>query len=197
MLIDAFDIQAGDFFADDFVDATPDPGNTLTPAANDGYIDTTTQIQQGTPLTVAARDTLFGKQFGYWGPIDSLLPSADAANPPTVGSPDIHDIVAHHSDQVVAFAFYNEVSSRFPRPGDYRRYNPWWWLETLGGLVPPPPRDPVRTQLENVSQIFEAARLLSPELRARGVERALEQLSITQNVLRQELKTLQEGLQEE
>ena len=68
VLIDAFDIQAGDFFPDDFVDVTPDPGHTLTPAANDGYIDTTTQIQEGTALTIAARDGIPGKDSATGGP---------------------------------------------------------------------------------------------------------------------------------
>jgi hypothetical protein len=34
ILIDAFDIQAGDFIPDDFVDVTPDPNGQLTVEAN-------------------------------------------------------------------------------------------------------------------------------------------------------------------
>ncbi len=195
VLIDAFDIQAGDFFPDDFVDVTPDPGHTLTPAANDGYIDTTTQIQEGTALTIAARDGIPGKQFGYWWSIDSLLQSGNPATPATVGSPDRHDIVAHHNDVVVAFAFYNEVPNRWIPPNVWL-YNPWWWIETHGGLVPPGPTDPFRIQLEAVSQIIEATRFLSGEVRARGIELALYQLSIAETVIRQELNSLREGLQE-
>jgi hypothetical protein len=196
VLIDAFDIQAGDFFPDDFVDVTPDPGHTLTPAANDGYIDTTSQIQQPTALTIAARDSIPGKQFGYWWSIDSLLASADPLHPATVGSPDSHAIVAHHNDDVVAFAFYNEVQNRRWVPPNYWLYNPWWWIETHGGLVPPGPVDPFRVQLEAVSQILEATRFLSGEVRTRGIELALHQLSIAETSIRQELSAVQKGLQQ-
>ncbi len=192
LLIDAFDIQAG-FFGDDFVDATPDPGHTLTPEANDGYIDTTTQIEQGASLTVAARDGLPGKQFGYWWSIDSLLESGDESNPATVGSPDPHDIVAHHNDHVVAFAFYNEVQQRWRHPPNYWLYNPWWWLETHGGLVPPGPTDPFRVQIEAASRILEATDSLSAGVRAGGIELALHQLSIAEKALRQELNSVREA----
>jgi hypothetical protein len=192
VLIDAFDIQAGDFFGDDFVDVSPDPGHTLTASANDGYIDTTSQIQQGTAETIAARDALLGKQFGYWWSIDSLLQSANPATPATVGSPDGHDIVAHHNDVVVAFAFYSEVQSRHRVPPYYVAYNPWWWFETHGGLVPPGPTDPFRVQLGAVAEIIEATRSLSAGMRAGGIELALRQLSITEKTLRKELNALQE-----
>lgn len=196
LLIDAFDIQAGDFFGDDFVNATPDPGHTLTPAANDGYIDTTTQIQQGTALTIAAYDGLAGKQFGYWWSIDSLLESADQSSPATVGAPDPHDIVAHHNDTVVAFAFYNENPNQWGLIPYYVAYNPWWWFETHGGLVPPGPTDPFRIQLVAVSRILEVTKSLSADLRARGIELALDQLSNAEKAMRQELNSMREGLQE-
>jgi hypothetical protein len=196
-LIDAFDVQAGDFFPDDFVDVTPDPGHTLTPAANDGLIDTTSQIQGSTALTIAARDGLPGKQFGYWWSIDSLLESANPSTPATVGSPDPHDVVVHHNDVVVAFAFYNEVETKWRIPPNYYLYNPWWWIETHGGLVPPGPTDPFRIQLGAVAQILEATSSSSGEVRVRGIELALLQLSTAESVLRKQLDSLREGLQEE
>jgi len=51
-------------------------------------------------------------------------------------------------------------------------YNPWWWIETYGGLVPPGPHDP----------------WYRPELRARSLERTLEQLSIISTAIKTELK---------
>lgn len=195
LLIDAFDVQAGDFFGDDFVDASPDPDHTLTPAANDGYVDTTTQIQASDgSLTVAARDTVTNKQFGYWWSIDALLVSADPLNPATVGAPDPHDIVVHHGDDVYAFAFYNEVQQGWKLPPNYWLYNPWWWIETHGGLVPPGPTDPFRIQIEAASRILEATRSLSADVRAGGIELAMRQLSIARNALEQELKSTREGL---
>jgi hypothetical protein len=196
LLIDAYDVQAGDFFGDDFVDVSPDPDHTLAPAANDGYIDTTSQIQQGTALTVAARDGLPNRQFGYWWSIDSLLVSADEPNPATVGSPDPHDIVVHHNDHVFAYAFYNEVQTGWKLPPNYLLYNPWWWIETHGGLVPPGPTDPFRIQIEAASRILEATNSLSAGVRAGGIELALHQLSVAQKALEQELNSTREGLQE-
>jgi hypothetical protein len=195
LLIDAYDVQAGDFFGDDFVDASPDPGHTLTPAANDGYIDTTTQVEQGTALTVAARDSLSNRQFGYWWSIDSLQVNADESNPATVGSPDPHDIVVHHNDCVFAYAFYNEVQSsggpRFPRDNEWL-YNPWWWIETHGGLVPPGPTDPFRIQIEAASRILEATESLSTDIRARGIELAMHQLAVANDRLKQALDSMRE-----
>jgi hypothetical protein len=196
LLIDAFDVQAGDFFGDDFADANPDPDHTLTPAANDGYIDTASQIQEGTALTVAARDRLSNRQFGYWWSIDALLVSANESDPPTVGSPDPHDIVVHHNDHVFAYAFYNEVERGWKLPPNYLLYNPWWWIETHGGLVPPGPTDPFRIQIEAASRILEATNSLSAGVRAGGIELALHQLSVAQKALEQELKSTREGLQE-
>ena len=190
LLIDAYDVQAGDFFGDDFVDASPDPSLTLTPAANDGYIDTTTQVEQGAALTVAARDVLSNRQFAYWWPIDSLLVSADESNPATVGAPDQHDIVVHHNDRVFAYAFYNEVKTEWKLPPNYWLYNPWWWIETHGGLVPPGPTDPFRIQIEAASRILEATQSLSTDVRARGIELAMHQLSLTNKALQQALDSM-------
>jgi hypothetical protein len=125
-----------------------------------------------------------------------LLNSADESKPATVGSPDPHDIVAHHSDDVVAFAFYNEVQTQWRIPPDYWSYDPWWWFKTHGGLVPPGPPDPFRIRLEAVSRILEATNFLSADVRARGIELALHQLSSAEKALRKELNSMREGLQE-
>ena len=65
VLIDAFDIHAGDFIADDFVDVIPDASGKLSTDANNGYIDTTAQIAEGKPITIRARNLITGKQFSY------------------------------------------------------------------------------------------------------------------------------------
>lgn len=191
ILIDAFDIQAGDFIPDDFVDVTPDQNGKLTGEANNGYIDTSTDIAQGTSIIVAARDTIHAKTFGYWLNISSLLYSADPKAPATVGSPNPRDIVAHYNDIVVAFAFYNEVKQPpFIPPREYL-YNPWWWIETLGGLVPPPPRDPWLQQILATIGLANAAQKVSPQLRARVLEIALEQIVAASATLKEQIEGLQ------
>ena len=194
LLIDAFDVQAGDFIPDDFVDAAPDPNGKLTIEANNGYIDTSTEIAQGAALKVTARDTIPTKKFAYWLNIAPLMFSADPKNPATVGSPDPHDIVVHLSDIVVAFAFYNEVkqSLRIP-PGSEYLYNPWWWIETLGGLVPPPPRDPWAQELGAVLALSGVANRVSRPLRAKVLEIALEQISIAAAALKQQIRNAKEA----
>ena len=125
-----------------------------------------------------------------------MLVSADESNPATVGSPDPHDIVVHHSDHVFAYAFYNEVQTGSKLPPNYLLYNPWWWIETHGGLVPPGPTDPFRIQIEAASRILEATNSLSADVRAGGIELALHQLSVAQKALEQELNSTREGLRE-
>ena len=191
VLIDAFDVQAGDFLADDFVDVTPDPAHTLTPHANDGYIDTTTEIADGNSINISTRDFLLGnRQFGYWQEIPSLLFAGNAATPPTIGAPDPHDIVAHHNDIIYAFAFYNQLSSpRFKIPY-YDIYNPWWWIETHGGLVPPrkPDPQPWFAEYRAVLALAETAGMVSAKLKPAVLEIALQQLSVTATAIKKEMK---------
>lgn len=187
VLIDAFDIELGDFIPDDFVDVTPDQGGALTAAANNGYIDTTTQIPKGATETIKARDRLPGKKFGYWVPIGSLLYSNDPMAPATVGMPDIHDIVAHYNDVVIAFAFYNEVEQAIGRPQSPVLYNPWWWIETHGGLVPPGPPGPWLREFAAALALADSANRVAPELRASVLKIALRQLSVATATIRKEI----------
>jgi hypothetical protein len=189
LLIDAFDIQLGDFIGDDFVDVTPDQNGTLTADANNGFINTTADIAQGSSLKVVARDALPAKAFGYWFNISALQLDGDPNNPATIGMPGNHDIVVHHNDRVVAFAFYNEVKQPQFVPPYEATYDPWWWIKTMGGRVPPPPRDPWFAQYIAVLTLAQAAEKVSPVLRARVLEVALEQLALTANTIKQEIKS--------
>lgn len=191
LLIDAFDIQAGDFIPDDFVDVTPDPSGTLTVDANNGFIDTTADISAGSAARVTARSGIPSKSFGYWLNIAPLLYSADPKNPATVGSPNPNDIVVHRNDRVIAFAFYNEVQQpRFVPPQEYT-YDPFWWWKTLGGLVPPPPRDPWLQDFVAALTLANAAARVSPGLRAKVLGIALEQVSVTAVTLKRQIEALQ------
>lgn len=192
VLIDAFDVQAGDFIADDFVDVTPDPTSTLTLHGNDGYINTRTEIANGNSIKISTRDLLLSnRQFGYWQEIPSLIFPGNSATPPTIGAPDPHDIVAHHNDIVYAFAFYNQLPPR-RFPGDhYVVYNPWWWIETLGGLVPPQPDpQPWLHEYRAILSLAETANKVSPKLRSAVLEIALQQLSIVSTAIKKDIKKL-------
>jgi len=189
--IDAFDVQAGDFIPDDFVDVVPDQNGRLTGEANNGYIDTSAEIPQSASITITSRDVIPGKKFGYWLNISSLLYSADPKSPATVGTPNPHDIVAHNNDIVVAFAFYNEVKQQPSMPPREYLYNPWWWIETLGGTVPPPPRDPWLREFGAALALADAANRVSPSLREKTLQIALEEISIASASIKQQIKALQ------
>jgi len=49
LLIDAFDVQLGDLIEDDFVDVIPDANGRLTAEANNGLIDTSSEIDAAKP----------------------------------------------------------------------------------------------------------------------------------------------------
>jgi len=199
LLIDAFDIQAGDFIPDDFVDVNPDPNSTLTAGANNGYIDTVTSIAQGgappSAITVAARDVIPAKKFGYWLYWPNLSPwffSNDPKFPATVGVPNSHDIVVHYNDVVFSIAFYNETKqSLFVPPREYL-YDPWWWVKTRGGLVPPGPPPPWIQEFGAALALADAAISVSPRLRSRVLEVALEQLSIASDTIKHRIESLQD-----
>ena len=192
VFIDAFDVQAGDFLPDDFVDVNPDDQNkTLTASANDGYIDTDAQIAAGGSIKITTRDLLpSSKKFDYWQEVPLLLFSSNPQMPATVGAPDVHDIVANFDDIVYAFAFYNEVAPKLRIPFyHYEIYDPWWWIKTHGGLTPPHiGPEPWMKQFPAISALSEAAGLVSPKLRRSVLELVLQELSIISETIKDEIK---------
>lgn len=177
----------------------PDPKGALTTEANNGYIDTTTEIAQGSPppaITVTARDLLPAEKFGYWLYWPNVSPLFFGPDPnfrPTVGTPNPHDIVVHYNDVVVAIALYNEVKQPpfvLPR---YAIYDPWWYIKTHGGLTPPGPPDPFPWLQEfgAALALADAANAASPRLRAKVLEVVMEQLSIASATIKQQIAALQ------
>jgi hypothetical protein len=67
-------------------------------------------------------------------------------------------------------------------------YNPWWWIETRGGLVPPGPPDPWLRQYGVVVELADAAKKAAPELRQRILEVALDQMAIASAALKQQIR---------
>jgi hypothetical protein len=82
-------------------------------------------------------------------------------------------------------------NSRF----SYRRgtlfYDPWWWIKTLGGLVPPPPRDPWAREFGVAMALADMADRVSPRLRIKLLEVALEQTSIVSAMLKEQMRALE------
>lgn len=191
VFIDAFDIQAGDFIADDFVDVSPDDAmKTLTVSANNGFIDTSTQIAAGAAVTIKARDPLpTAKTFAYWLELPSLLVSANPATPATIGAPTSRDIVAHRNDIIYSFAYYNELPLQVMVPP--RRpeiYDPLWWLKTHWGLTPPGP-DPLpwMKQFIGAVSLADAANRVEPKLKKEVLGIILKQLSETASLIKKDM----------
>ena len=191
VLIDAFDIQLGDFIGDDFVDVTPDPSGTRTTDANNGFLDTSV-LPQGSAVTIAARDALSQKQFAYW--LAPLVRSNDQNAKVAVGAPDKHDLVVHTNDLVVAFSFYNEVQQPTIVPPWEAAYDWLWWWKTRGGLVPPVPPwgpgDPWARQVLGALSIGAAATQVGGAVRRKVLEAALEQIKLAGDALKQQINAL-------
>jgi hypothetical protein len=71
-------------------------------------------------------------------------------------------------------------------------FNPWWWIETLGGLVPPGPT-PWMREIAGALSLAATSRAVSPKFRADVLELTLEQLSIASGAIKKEIKALQKG----
>lgn len=176
--IDAFDVIAGNFIPDDFVDVSPDRTGTLTDAANDGFIDTDL-LTETEVITARERLERGFLRFSSWLTVDSLT------WPPDEG-PTIEDsrITVHKSDRIVAFAFYYEGESRIA----VQPITPVlvWALTDAGWqLVPyspwgPPPVGPdvLRGNLLAAMELVQAAKLVSGEARAELLK-AAERLTRT------------------
>ncbi len=203
LIIDAFDIQAGDFIPDDFVDAKPDPTGQLTIEANNGFIDTSNEIAPQGPgapppppsLTVSARDSLPAKKFAYWlyfPGIASQFVTNYPGYPPTVGFPNPRDIVVHNGDVVVAIAFYTEVPppARF-FPSELAIFDPWWGPKTHWGLTPGPPPPEWLRELLAALPLASSAGGASTRTRIGMYELFLRQLASTSAAVKREIKGLE------
>jgi hypothetical protein len=69
-------------------------------------------------------------------------------------------------------------------------FNPWWWIETRGGLVPPGPPPPWTQELFIAVRLAGDAGRASPQIRARLLGLALEQMQIAAATMERELESL-------
>ncbi len=183
--IDAFDLDQQDWLANDFVTVAPDPGQLLTPLANDGLLTTTEEHIPGPSVTISALDSLkdlfVRHRFVQWLEVPALTHAGDpTVGPPIVGvPPQDRDLIAHRGDIAVAIALYSSTQEI-----EWHRYevmDPWWrrWV-----LRPPPIEDPRTSMSPSVLAalaLVDAASKVAPRLRAGVIELAVEQLSLGLN----------------
>ncbi|MDB6065421.1 MAG: hypothetical protein JWR26_1629 [Pedosphaera sp.] len=143
VLIDAFDQNAG-FLTEDFVNVSPEDGlahtdpKSLYWRANDGLLITDPPNADITQKETITAFDIAGRKFNYWLEIKAL--TSPGVNGPSVNGTDLHVM---SSCVLVAFAVYSTLPPQppgiLPR---YYLYNPWWMVETHGGLTPGGPPGP-------------------------------------------------------
>lgn len=172
---DAFSANLGRFIDDTFVDITSDP--TLTTNAN-----VTGVVPTNVAETMVAKNSVLStpEPFAQWILNDGLMPVGTTALNVAKGTSGI------------AIAIYQQPHSNVTKfPNQYTIYNPWWWIETHGGLVPPGPPPTWLLELVGALTLGATAERVSPQLRSSVLKVALQQVSLTATAIKKEIKAPQ------
>jgi len=173
---DAFSAALGGFIDDTFVDVTSDP--SLTNNANVvGIVPTDSAEVLQAKLNVVSTP----EPFSQWIMNSSIMP---------VGNNVLN--VPEGTDGI-AVAIYQKPKTLTPRIPYEAMYNPWWWIETHGGLVPPGPGPQWLTAIAPLFALARAAAGMSRQLHIETLELALKQLSNVSSAVKTEIKTLQKS----
>jgi hypothetical protein len=175
---DAFSANSGNFIDDTFVDVTSDP--SLTSDANViGVVPT--KVAETLKAKVSVPST--SEPFSRW-----ILNSAFMQ----MGTTTL-EVPAKTSG--IAIAVYQKPDSDKGYLGKLlsqeAAYDRWWWIETHGGLVPPGHGDPWVTGVTAAVTLVEAAKRVSPSLRAAVLEVAIRQMSNMTAEIKKQINTLQ------
>ena len=165
--IDAFDVNEGRFFDEDFVTVSPD--SSLAANANETGVVPTADAED-----IIAVPTVEGVPFLDWTEFTQPAPQV-------VTDEDLH---AEAEATAVAFAFYQTPASPEPRrPGHYE-LGTWvsWGVKVDGGgptgRGPVEPWNPFVRQLAAGLALADTAKLVAPELRGAVSELAAKQVTI-------------------
>jgi hypothetical protein len=173
---DAFSANLGKFIDDTFVDVTSDP--SLTSDANVVGVVPTNANQT---LVAHASVVSTTEPFYKWVLNGSFGPQGNT----TLNVPK--------GTNGIAIAIYQQTSNGHVIPPYYARYNPWWWIETHGGLVPPGHGDPWISQIATAITLVGVANQASPQVRGRILEVALQQAKIAISALEKQIQGAKEG----
>jgi hypothetical protein len=92
----------------------------------------------------------------------------------------------------IAIAVYQQPHSAVTKfRNQYATYNPWWYIETHGGLIDPGPPPPWLQFAAAALALASTAERVSPQLRASVLEVALQQVALTTAAIKKEIKASQ------
>lgn len=167
LLIDAFDVQIGNFVDDDFVTVSPD--SDLSPAANEeGFVPNKATEH------VQAFTSIHGVPLDQW----KVLAEHPAGTHPIAGA----DLQADAASTGVAFAFYKTPGRPVIGRPDVPALGTWvsWGVMVDGGGPtgngPVDPWGPLVRQLAVALAMADAAQLAGPEMRKAGLDLAARQM---------------------
>jgi hypothetical protein len=143
---DAFSANLGRFIDDTFVDVTSDP--SLTTNANVVGVVPTTVAE-----TLVAYHNVVStpEPFAEWVLNGGFMPVGNTTLPVPKGTLGM------------AVAIYQSPPPTIPP--NIVAYNPWWWIETHGGLVPPGPNPWERELMVAVQQLTMTIQALQQQLK--------------------------------
>lgn len=166
LLIDAFDVDIGDFVLDDFVDVVTDP--SLTAEANlDGVVPTTTRTED-----VRAYTSIRSVPFGRW--------IVAEGSEPVKGE----DLTGTERTSAIAFAMYQSPHGGFRPPRSTLSEVTWvsWGVTVDGGGLtgrgPQPPWGPFVRELAAGLALADTAAIVDRNMRGSVLQLAAEQVRI-------------------
>jgi len=175
IIVDAFSAAKAGFIDDTFVDVTSDP--TLT---NDANVIGVVPTNVAETLKAKANVVSTPESFSQWVMNDTLMP---------VGNDTLD--VAQDTSGIAVAVYQSQKSVVISRLPDDAFYNPWWWFETHGGLVPPGPQPQWLVGLAPLISLARAASRMPRELQIETLQIGLKQLSSVAGAVRAEIKALQ------
>jgi hypothetical protein len=174
IIVDAFSAAQGGFIDDTFVDVTSDA--SLTTNANVvGIVPTNSAETLQAKLSVVSTP----EPFSQWIVNSTLMP---------VGN-NILNVAQGASG--IAVAVYQKPKNLTPKLPWEAMYNPWWWIETHGGLVPPGPGPQWLTAIAPLFALARATSAMSRQLHVETLEIVLKQLANVGTAVKAEIKSLE------
>jgi hypothetical protein len=176
LLIDAFDVDIGDFVLDDFVDVVSDP--SLTSEANlDGIVPTTTRTED-----VQAYASIRSVPFSRWIVVEGAEPVTK------------RDLTGTENTTAIAFAMYQSPHGGFHPPRVTVSDVTWvsWGVAVDGGGLtgrgPQPPWGPFVRELAAGLALADTAGIVDQGLRGSVLKLAAEQVRVAASNIAQQMQ---------